>query len=169
MIVSRKFFVTIGFVVVSLLLVITSLHAGEITPQRVVDHVDKAVQLIVDKGADEAFKLLTDPNSEWVDGDLYVFVYDFSGNIVAHLNKKLEGKNLMKFKDKNGKVFAAEFMEIAKSPKGEGWSEYWWPKPGEKTASPKVSYIKRVPDQDLLVGVGVYDFTLEEAQKAVAN
>ena len=142
-----------------------NVNAVDITPAIVVNHVEKSVQLILDKGEEEAFKLLTDPNGEWVQGDLYVFIYDLSGTVVAHLNKKLEGKNLMKFKDKNGKVFAAEFVEIARSEKGEGWCEYAWPKPGEKEASQKVSFIKRVPGKDLLVGVGVYNFSLDEAKK----
>ena len=141
------------------------LWAADLTPQIVVDHVDKAVKLIQEKGETEAFSLLTDPNGEWVDGDLYVFVYDLSGNIAAHLNKKLEGKNLLKVKDIKGNVFAAEFIRIAKSPAGEGWCEYYWPKPGEKTASAKTSYIKKVPGKDLLVGVGTYDFSLDQARK----
>ena len=139
--------------------------AADLTPKAVMDHVDKSVKLIEEKGEDAAFPLLTDPNGEWVNGDLYVFIYDLSGNIVAHLNNKLVGKNLLKVKDIKGKIFAAEFIKIAKSPAGEGWCEYYWPKPGEKTASPKASFIKKVPGKDLLVGVGTYDFTLEQAQK----
>lgn len=143
-----------------------SAGAETITPKQVVDHVNKAVQLVIDEGEAEAFKKLTDPNSAWVDGDLYVFVYDFDGNIVAHLNKKLEGKNLLKIKDIKGTVFAAEFIRIAKTPAGEGWTEYWWPKPGEKKASLKTSFIKRVPGKELLIGVGTYEFNMDEARKA---
>lgn len=151
-------------------LVLTLVAAGptlaEITPDQAVEHVDQAVDLIVAEGEDAAFDKLTDPDGDYVEGDLYVFVYDLDGTIVAHLNKKLEGKNLLKIKDVKGKNFAAEFVEIAKSDDGRGWCEYWWPKPGEKEASAKVSFIKRVPDKDLLVGVGTYDFGLEEARQA---
>jgi cytochrome c len=31
-----------------------------------------------------------------------------------------------------------------------------WPKPGKRSPSKKVTYIYRVPSQDLLVGAGVY-------------
>lgn len=146
-----------------------SLNAQTITPQMVVDHVDKAVQYILDQGEEKAFKDLTDPNGKWVKGELYVFIYDLDGNIVAHLNKKLVGKNLMRVKDVKGNVFAADFVRTAKSDKGEGWTEYWWPKPNEKTASPKASFIKRVPGKDLLVGVGVYDIDLQEAKSATGR
>ena len=68
----------------------------------------------------------------------------------------------MGLKDVKGNMFAAEFVSIAKE-KGKGWSEYWWPKPGEKTASLKASYIMRVPGQDMLVGAGVYDISKKDA------
>ncbi|MCB2186790.1 MAG: cache domain-containing protein [Deltaproteobacteria bacterium] len=145
-----------------------ALAADKLTPQMVVDQVNKAVKLIEEKG-DAAYAELTDPNNAtWVNKDngLYVFVYDFNGNIVAHLNPKLVGKNLMKVHDVKGTVFAADFVRIAKSPQGEGWTDYWWPKPEEKTASAKTSFVKRVPGKDLLVGAGTYDFTLEDAKKA---
>ena len=145
------------------------LIAQAITPQRVVDHVDKAVQLILDKGEKAAFAELTDPKGKWVDGELYVFIYDLDGNIVAHLNEKLVGKNLLKVKDIKGNNFAADFVRVAKSPKGEGWTEYWWPKPNEKNASPKASFIKRVPGKELLVGVGIYDMDLTEARKTTGR
>ncbi|MFH1139135.1 MAG: cache domain-containing protein [Pseudomonadota bacterium] len=159
----------LGYAILSLALVlalaVVPAWAEPLTPQVVVDHVDKAVKLIEEQGEAAAFPLLTDPSGEWVKGELYVFVYDLSGNIVAHLNKKLEGKNLLKVKDVKGNVFAADFIAIAKGSAGEGWCEYYWPKPNEKEASLKTSYIKKVPGKELLVGVGTYDFPLDQARK----
>ena len=114
--------------------------SADITPKMVVDHVDKAVQLILDKGEEEAFAALTDPNGEYVDGELYVFIYDFTGKIIAHLNQKLVGKNLIKIKDVKGNVFVADFIRIAKSESGMGWTEYWWPKPNEKKSFPESQF-----------------------------
>jgi len=44
-----------------------------------------------------------------------------------------------------------------------------WPKPGEKTPSLKVSYVKldKVDGEDLVLGCGVYDLSPEEIQKLV--
>jgi signal transduction histidine kinase len=47
-------------------------------------------------------------------------------------------------------------VDIAKG-KVEGWTEYMWYKPGEKALSKKISYINRVPGQNLLVGAGIYE------------
>ena len=112
--------------------------AADLTPQRVVDHVDKAVQLILDKGEAEAYPLLTDPKGEWVDGDLYVFIYNFNGDIVAHLNQKLVGKNLMKVKDVKGNVFAAEFVAYRqKRTKAKAGANTGGPNPAPRRLHPK--------------------------------
>jgi len=42
------------------------------------------------------------------------------------------------------------------SDAGAGWSEYWWPKPGEEDASRKLTYIMKVAGQDLYIGCGYY-------------
>jgi len=88
-------------------------------------------------------------------GELYVFVIDFDGKVLAHIRKPLIGKSLLGLKDKNGKAFAGEFVSVAKN-KGSGWVDYWWPKPNEKTPSHKTSYIERVPGKSYFVGVGYY-------------
>lgn len=137
---------------------------SEITPQQCVDLVETSVKLINEKGEKDAFALLTDPAGDYVKGSLYVFIYDLDGTIVAHLNPKLVGKNLLGIKDVKGKAFAAEFVEIAKSESGKGWSQYWWPRPGEKKPSLKTSFLMKVPGKDLLVGVGVYDISVEQVE-----
>jgi signal transduction histidine kinase len=58
--------------------------------------------------------------------------------------------------------------EVAKT-KGAGWVDYMWPKPGEKTPSLKVSYVKlvKVDGEDIVVGCGVWDVPPEEVAKLV--
>ena len=47
------------------------------------------------------------------------------------------GQNFMSQKDTNGKeLFQKDYCETAKKPSGV-WSEYWWPKPGEKEGLPQ--------------------------------
>ncbi|QTA88575.1 Double Cache 2 domain-containing protein [Desulfonema magnum] len=76
------------------------------------------------------------------------------------------GKNMMNIKDKYGKCLACDFVRIARE-KGMGWSQYWWPKPGSGELSLKISYIMKVPNHELFVGVGVYDMTLKEVEAAI--
>jgi cytochrome c len=123
--------------------------------------VEKASQFLSENGKAGLSEFMGQDN-QWK-AKPYIFVYDLSGTIIGHpANPKLVGKNLMGLKDIKGNMFAAEFVTIAKD-KGKGWSEYWWPKPGEKTASLKASYIMRVPGQDMLVGAGVYDISKKDA------
>jgi len=69
------------------LYITAAVHAGEknVTPQKVVDMVRKAVRLIQEKGPESAFPIISDPNGEFVDGELYVFSYNMDGTIVQHL------------------------------------------------------------------------------------
>lgn len=106
----------------------------------------------------------SDTSSKWAQTP-YIFVYDLKGTIIAHgANPKLVGKNLMGLKDVKGNMFAAEFVAVAKNP-GHGWVEYWWPKKGSKTPEQKASYIMRVPNQDMLVGAGLNDYSKAKAVK----
>ena len=138
----------------------------KIEPQKVVDTVKTAVQLIVEKGAKDAFPLLSDPNGKYVDGDLYVFTYNMDGTIIQHLRPALVGKNMMNVKDQKGKCLACDFVRIARD-EGSGWSQYYWPKPSTNELSVKVSYIMKVPGQEMFVGAGVYDITKEQAEAAM--
>jgi cytochrome c len=154
-----------GFMVVAFAF---SLHAAEtqkISPTRVKNLVEKAVVLVQEQG-DAVFPQLSDPNGEFVEGDLYVFTYDMNGTIIQHLRPKLVGMNMMNIKDKKGKCIGCDFVRIAKED-GAGWSEYWWPKPSTKKVTVKTSYIMKVPGKERFVGAGVYDLTKEEAEAAV--
>ena len=123
--------------------------------------VEEAAQFLGEKG-EEGLSEFKVTGNKWGE-EPYIFVYDLNGTIIGHTaNPKLVGKNLMALKDVKGNMFAAEFVAIAKE-KGKGWSEYWWPKAGEKEASLKASYIMRVPGKDMLVGAGVYDVSKADA------
>lgn len=95
-------------------------------------------------------------DGKYVDGDLYVFVMNMDGVMMAHpMKPALIGKNLTEFKDQAGKAFFKEFVEVAKD-KGSGWVDYKWPKPGEDGIFDKTSYILMVEDSPMFVGAGIY-------------
>ena len=120
--------------------------------------VDKAAGLIESKGK-TAFPEFKKKGSEWLKGDTYIFIADMNGTTLMHpANPELETKSILDIKDANGKAFMREFIETAKT-KGSGWVDYVWPKPGEKSPSKKLSYIKRakMPNGEMvLVGAGIY-------------
>ncbi|MGE0084208.1 MAG: cache domain-containing protein [Desulfococcaceae bacterium] len=132
-----------------------------------------AAAFLSEKGRDGLAEI-NDPKGKWVRGDLYVFAYGLKdterGMIIAHPRQGLVGKNFLRVRDKNGKIFAAEFLRIAESESGQGWSEYWWPRLDGAEPEPKLSYIVNVPGKDMLVGVGIHGgHTLEEAMKILAQ
>jgi signal transduction histidine kinase len=112
-------------------------------------HVKKA-------GNEQAFKDFTSDKANWTKKDLYVFVMDLKGVVLAHgANEKLVGKNLIELKDQNGKLFAREFIEVGTS-KGEGWVDYDWTSPVTKKVEGKSTFVKRIPSFDGFVAVGAY-------------
>lgn len=115
---------------------------------------DKAAALIASAGAEKAYQAFNDPAGGFVDRDLYVFVINFEGVTVAHGgNKALVGKSLAMLKDADGKPFIQEMIKLARDA-GTGWVEYKWANPATKKIEPKASYVKKVGDT--LVGVGIY-------------
>ncbi len=116
---------------------------------------DKAVSFYTANGKDKALVAFNDAQGEFVKGDLYIFVNDYSGNTVAHGgNQKLVGKNMQDLKDADGKAFIVEFAAKAKS--GGGWVDYKWTNPETKKIQPKSTYIKAIDGTDFYLGCGIY-------------
>jgi signal transduction histidine kinase len=116
--------------------------------------VKKAIAAAKAKGNDAAFAEINNPKGQFTDRDLYVFVYDMSGKVMAHgLNLKMIGKELIDMKDADGKEFVKERVEIAKT-KGSGWQDYKFTDPLTKMIEHKRAYIER--HGDLIFGCGIY-------------
>jgi cytochrome c len=116
--------------------------------------VRKAIQLIKTEGKEKAFAAFCDPKGKFVDRDLYITVYDFNGNCLAHgANSKMIGKNFMNVKDPDGVPYMKERVEMAKT-KGKGWQNYKFANPLSKKIEPKAMYIERFGD--IIVACGIY-------------
>lgn len=117
----------------------------------------EAASLITTKGLEEAVKMISNPKGPFVWKDSYVFLMNLDGKMLAHPFQpelcKLE--HVLLITDPTDKALFVHFVNLARKV-GHGWVEYMWPKPGKTTPSKKLSYIYRVPDQDLFVGAGVY-------------
>jgi cytochrome c len=109
------------------------------------------------EGPEATFKAVTDQSTkEFHDRDLYPFVYDLNGINVAHgARPALVGKDLISLKDQSGKYLIKEMIAIAKGS-GSAWIDYKWPHPITSKIEDKSSYIERMGDY--FVGVGVYRF-----------
>jgi signal transduction histidine kinase len=86
------------------------------------------------------------------DRDLYMFCANASdGILTAH--PALKGTKMETIKDKDGKPLGEEMMKVAVEGKLAEVT-YMWPRPGDTTPVPKVSFVTKVTDQ--ICGVGYY-------------
>ena len=106
---------------------------------------DKAKTLFMFNKGDGGFK----------DRDLQPFCFNVGdGAIVAATAPALLGKDIRTLKDPSGKVFGPDIYEADKKQGQISEVHYIFPKPGETTPVPKVSFVTGVAD--LGCGVGYF-------------
>jgi cytochrome c len=127
-----------------------------------------AAKFVNEKGLDAAIAEFGNKEGKFVTKNTYVYLMDFKGNRLAHPYATPKDPKIMplfEMKDTTGKLFIQEQLEVAKT-KGEGWTEYMYPKPEElkkpipykeKVSSKKLSYVYRVPGKDLFVVAGFFE------------
>ena len=122
------------------------------TPEEANALLNEAAALYEADGKDKTFAEITNPDGKFVMGELYIFVYDSDGMIVAHGgDPSLVGTSTMDEPDENGKFYAREIMQVSESG---GSVDYVWMNPATGTVQPKTSYIMLV--DDFRFGCGVY-------------
>ncbi|MCF8066944.1 MAG: cache domain-containing protein [Desulfobacterales bacterium] len=99
----------------------------------------------------------------------YFWINDLEPRMIMHPKKpELNDKMLSEFKDPNGKRLFMEMVQVCKNC-GEGFVEYSWPKPGEETPEPKISYVKLFPDWEWIIGTGVYINDIDMIEEKLSN
>ncbi len=90
------------------------------------------------------------------DGKGYFWIQNINGKMVMHpIKPSLNGKNLFRIKDPDGKLLFKAFDDIAKK-KGEGFVDYKWPKPGSDKPVDKISFVKLFKNWGWILGGGIY-------------
>ena len=121
------------------------------------DLVAKAQALIKEQGMEKVIPLINDPKGSLVQGEIYVFSFDFNNVCLAHgANAKMVGKDMGDLKDPNGVFLIREFAKIVKDS-GHGWVDYAWTNPVTKKLGSKSSYVERIPGTESYVGAGIYN------------
>jgi signal transduction histidine kinase len=116
--------------------------------------VKKAIAYVKEVGKEKALAEFSNLKGKFIDRDLYIFVYDLNGTVLAHgQNPKLIGKNLYNVKDADGKEYVKERIELVKA-KGSGWQEYKFMNPLTKKIERKRAYVELY--QDMIIGCGAY-------------
>lgn len=127
---------------------------GQGTPEQAVALVKQGIAHIKAVGKEKAFADINQPNSAFKDRDLYVFVIDLSGHMLASAgNARMVGKDVAQIKDANGKYFVKVALDTAKAS-GKSWTDYMWPSPSTNLMEAKTTYLEIMGD--VAVGCGVY-------------
>lgn len=123
-----------------------------------ISRVNAAIDLMEEIG-ELAFPEFRESNSEWFHDDSYIFIWRTDGiRVVYPPDLSGEGQDMSELVDFNDKPIGRIFIETALSEDGEGWVDYYWPKPGETEPSMKHTFIKRtsIGNETYLVGSGFY-------------
>jgi len=121
-------------------------------PQEAKAWVKKAVAYYKTYGRTKALAEFSKPKSQFVKEDLYIYVLDLNGKMLAHPKGSLVGRDFTKIKDPNGKLFAVDIVNDAKA-NGSGWINYKWEHPTTKMPAPKTVYFEKVGDVVICSGV----------------
>ena len=88
--------------------------------------------------------------------DDYFWINDMGPTMLMHpMRPELDGQDLSKTKDPNGKELFNEMVKVARQ-QGAGLVEYEWAKPGEKNPVPKISYVELFKPWGWIIGSGIY-------------
>ena len=93
----------------------------------------------------------------------YFWINDKEPKMIMHpIKPALNGKNLSKVKDPNGKLLFNEMVKAVNNNKNAGYVDYHWPKPGFEKPQNKISYVAYFDKWDWIVGTGVYTDDIEK-------
>lgn len=145
----------IAFSIAALTMFAPGIAAEFGTKEEAIAMVKRIQEQFKKDGPEITFKAASDKSvNEFHDRDLYPFIYDMKGVNVAHgARPALIGKKLIDLKDQDGKYLIREMIKIAEGP-GSGWVDYKWPNPITNKIEDKSSYIEKMGNY--FVGVGVY-------------
>ncbi len=94
----------------------------------------------------------------------YVWVHTLNGNMWYHPKKhSLNGKDVSNIIDKHGiRLFSEMNTTIKNISTGTfGELEYWWQNDGESNPRLKIAYFVKIPNSNLVAGVGYYEDDME--------
>ncbi len=136
------------------LVMLPSAWAGDVaTKDEAVAMVKKGIAYLRAHGKDKLVAEVNAKNPMFVDRDLYLYVTEKRGQVLAHaMNPKLVGRDMGQLKDADGKEFVAEIIKISESGK-PGWVEYRWPNPITKQVDDKITYVDAAEGLTFCAGV----------------
>ena len=138
-------------------------HVVETVHGIIVHHANqvKAGKITIEEAKKNALSVI---KSLRYDGTQYFWINDLHPRVIMHpIKSSLDGKDVTKVKDPKGKKLFMAFVDTCKKD-GEGFVDYYWPKPGEDEPVPKISYVKLFKKWEWIVGSGIY---IDDVEKEI--
>jgi hypothetical protein len=122
---------------------------------QLVAFVEKAVAYAHENGKEKALSAFSDRNGPFIDGELYIYAYDWNGTTIAHpVNPEKVGVNRLLEKDASGGYFIRNLRDTASN--GSGFVDFHYINPTRnRTVEKKLGYVMKV-DDDWWLGSGIY-------------
>ncbi|MFA6371449.1 MAG: cache domain-containing protein [Methanothrix sp.] len=120
-----------------------------------VSFVKSAVAYAQENGKDMALREFSNKTGSFVDGDLYIYAYDFNGTNIAHPFKPdWIGEDKLNLTDSNGILLIRDLISVAKD--GSGFTYFIFPNPAHDNMDElKLGYAMKV-DDNWWLGSGIY-------------
>ena len=135
--------------------------------EKVISLVDQAINLVAEIGPRDAFRQFMLPEGGYISGDLYIFVLNPAGTILANgANPGSVGNNALLAQDRHGHYFVKSMLLRAFSA-GDGWTNYEWISPCTGKMATKSSYCRRI--DDFVVCMGLYSSLGNTNRKSPAS
>ena len=115
--------------------------------------VKKAIQYYDKVGREKAMADFSKSPGPFVDRDLYVVVDAMDGLVLAHINPKIIGRNMIDLRDADGRYQIRERLDAARKDPS-GWQDFKFFNPVTKKIEPKRTYWEK--HDDLVFACGAY-------------
>ena len=117
--------------------------------------VESAVAYAKENGKDMALKEFSNKTGSFINGEFYIFAYDFNGTCIAHPFKTdWIGENKLNESDSNGVLYVRDGINAAKE--GKGFHYLIFPNPSHDNKDElKLAYAMKV-DGNWFLGSGLY-------------
>ncbi|MCB5163055.1 methyl-accepting chemotaxis protein [Marinomonas algarum] len=141
----------------------------ETEKKRLVTVMDSAISMIqseINKPGQEGLEsgLAMLNNYQFDSGNGYIYAYKLNGIRLLHGAGGELNIDMYDTQDSRGNYLIRDIIDAA--VKGDGFSQYYFPKPGETEASKKYGYTVYIKKWDLVLGTGFY---IDSADKIVAE
>jgi cytochrome c len=128
-------------------------YLGELVLEDARRWVNEGIAFYKATSREIALAEFSNPQSQFVQGEQYLYVLDINGTMLAHgVNEKYPGEDFYRVQDCDGKSFIKEIVDTA-NLKNFGWVEYKWRDPVTRSEQPKTVYFERVDNMIFCSGV----------------